>query len=281
MKNRTQVIEKELKVTAEEFRRLYKEEGYAQIGKKGIMYTDASTKIAKKILAQNPAMLTMFNQMKRNEGYSLRPLRYHQTTHQKLMEYGKNQGYKMDDVVRVYLFNRIKNACIGFIAELYAIIMMLENFDNIVILINEKADLEEAVDLILVYLPDMIAFPVHVTAKSAGEGSLNEKEKRVLGRNSRFDVALYYNIKIDDDNSFRLGEFAFFRRNYLIDTFNDWKNNKNDWHPGENVGYRLNDSAFSERFANLGGTWELFKASKVEKRYEPVIGEVILLLQGQ
>lgn len=281
MKHRTKVIEKELKVTAEEFRRLYKKEGHSHIGEKWITYNDAAKKVAKKILARNPAMVTMFNQMKREEGYSLSPVRCHQTTHQKLMEYGKNQGYKMDDVVRVYLFNRIKNACIGFVAELYAIIMMLEHFDNIVILVNEKADLEKGVDFVLVYLPDMIAFPVHVTAKSAGKVSLNEKEKRVLGRNKRFDVALYYNIKIDDDNSFRLGEFAFFRKNYLIDTFNDWKNNKNDWHPGENVGYRLNDSAFSERFADLGGTWELFKASKVEKRYEPVIGEVISLLQGQ
>ncbi|WP_416135825.1 hypothetical protein ACM2W4_15445 [Enterococcus casseliflavus] len=281
MKNRTKVIEIELEVTAEEFRRLYKKGGHSHIGKKAILYTDASEKVAEKILAENPAMVTVFNQMKRKEGYSLRPLSYHQTTHQKLIEYGNNQGYKMDNVVSIYLFNRIKNTCISCIAEFYAIMMMLENFDNIVVLTNEKADLEKGVDFILVDLPNMIAFPVHVTTQSAGENSLNEKETRVRGRNNKSDVALYYNNKTDDDNSFRLGEFAFFRKYYLSCAFNDWKNNKNDWHPGENVGYRLDNAAFSERFANLGGTWELFRANKIEKRYEPVIEEVISLLLGQ
>ncbi len=42
MKNKTQVIEKELKVTAEEFRRLYKKEEHSQIGKRVIQYTDAA-----------------------------------------------------------------------------------------------------------------------------------------------------------------------------------------------------------------------------------------------
>ncbi|WP_288362461.1 hypothetical protein [uncultured Enterococcus sp.] len=281
MKNRTKVIEKELKVTAEEFRHLYKNEEHSQIGKRVILYTDAATKVGDKILAQNPAMVALFNQMKYKEGYSLSPLRYHQATYQKFIEYGINQGYKMDDVVRVFLFNRIKDTCISCIAEMYAIIMMIENFDNIVILTNEKADLETGVDFILVYLPDMIAFPVHVTTQAAGKNSLNEKETRVSGRNNRHDVALYYNKKINDSHSFKLGEFAFFKKYYLRCEFNDWKNNKNDWHPGENVGYRLDDSEFSERFANLGGTWELFKANKIEKRYEPVIEEVTSLLLRQ
>ncbi|WP_270286771.1 hypothetical protein [Enterococcus casseliflavus] len=281
MKNKTKVIEKELKVTAEEFRHLYKKEEHSQIGGKWVTYNEASKKVGDKILAQNPAMVVLFDQMKYKEGYSLRPLCYHQATYQKFIKYGENQGYKMDDVVRGYLFNRIKDTCIGCIAEMYAIIMMIENFDNIVILTNEKADLETGVDFILVYLPHMIAFPVHVTTQAAGKDSLNEKETRVPGRNNRYDVALYYNKKINDNHSFKLGEFAFFKKYYLSCAFNDWKDNKNDWHPGENVGYRLNDSEFSERFANLGGTWELFKANKIEKRYEPMIEEVTSLLLGQ
>lgn len=203
MKNRTQVIEKELKFTAEEFRRLFKKEGYSQIEKRGIPYTDESVKVAEKILNENPAMVTEFNQMQRKADFLIKPSHYVLTTLQKFIKYGENQHYKIDDVVGVYLFNRLKNACIGFMAEVYAIIIMLENFDNAIILTNEEADLKEGVDFMLIDLASKTAFPVHVTAQSAGKNSLNEKEERVRGRNNNFDVPFYYSKKIEDDNSLK------------------------------------------------------------------------------
>lgn len=165
-------------------------------------------------------------------------------------------------------------------AEIYAIIMMLENFDNVIILTNEEADLKEGVDFILVDLESKIAFPMHVTAQTAGKNSLNEKERRVRGRNNNSDVPLYYSKEIEGNNSFLLGEFAFFKKTYLRRSFNDWKNNKNDWHPGENLGYKLDNSEFIDRCVKHGGNWELFKSNKIEKRYGLVIKEIISLFQG-
>ena len=163
---------------------------------------------------------------------------------------------------------------------MYATVMMLENFDNVLILTNEEADLKEGVDFILVELESKIAFPVHVTAQTAGKDSLNEKEGRMEGRNNDSDVPLYYSKKTEDDNSFLLGEFAFFKKTYLRHSFNDWKNNKNDWHPGENLGYKLDNSEFIDRCVIYRGNWELFKSNKIEKRYGLVIKEIISFLQG-
>lgn len=248
--------------------------------KKFIPYTTNDTEIGEAILKKSPSMVSLFNSMKRGNSCIPNQCHYVLSSLNALIDHAMENSYTITEEIRIYLYNRLKKAYMGFIVEEYVIRLTLENFENVLILTNETSDLNEGVDFLLVDLKTEIVYRVHVTSKYTGYDKLAEKEMRGYDRDFTFDVHILYNPSFADETSYLVGDFPFPELSFIEESINAWRSNYNEWHPYEEVGYKLDDPILKSRCTRHGGSWEIYRAHKIESWYEPIIDRVKMLLNN-
>lgn len=282
---RNRVIEKKIQTTTEDFIALFSKNEYAQIkGRKYTHYSKNDVTVSEEILKSNIAMVVEFNKLMQDGYYIPTQCHYVLSTLTTLLESAIEEGYQITEAIETYLFNRYKKSYMGFIAEEYAIRLFIENFKNILILTNEQGDLYEGVDFLIVDLETEMVYRVHITSIEDGKKKLDDKERRGRDRKFSVDVYLLYDPRNENETSFILNKypnnFPFFKRSYIEDSFNVWKNNINEWHPDEDVGYTLDSLELKKRCTRYGGIWEMYRANHIDPSYEATINKVKTMLNS-
>ncbi|MCC5894070.1 MAG: hypothetical protein JJU16_01280 [Alkalibacterium sp.] len=269
MKNESQVTEKRLKLTAREIRNLLVLDDFKVTRRTAYVYgKDKEDTIT--LIKMAGSFVVMFNHLMKQHG----PL----ITEQSYVDYVMNMFYRksieggiaINEKMRNYLLWRTEGAYRGFVAELYAVTLMLESVPNILIIKNQAADIEKGEDFSVICLSTKSLQSVHVTS-IGGLDFMDEKEQRVKWRTFKGHVILTYNYQQNDRHSFLKNGFPFFYKKYLVQTFEECKKD-------ERIGISVYSAEFESTFTNCGGEWEVFRSNDIDPSYEEEIQEIKRIL---
>lgn len=275
MKKELQVTEKEMNMTAREMRESFKKPEYKPA--RTIAFLDRTKpeeeKTVDNFIAGCTPFVIIFSQLMDKHENIITENSFVDFALTMFNIKAVERSFEMTSERKAYLRWRAESAYKGFVTELYATTLLLETIPNILISTNVKADLKEGVDFLVSVLGSDITHRFHVTSIE-GEKRISYKEKKIAGRYFGKDKFLVYNNHCDDDKSYRINSFPFFRKKYLLDTFEASINDKSK-------GFKNNDPDFIDRCVRHGGEWKILKENEINPSYEGEVQEIKKILSNK
>lgn len=265
MRKEIKVIDKELKLTAAEFRTLFESPEY-ESAKTSMFVSAEEEELIDAFLKNCDPFVILFNRlMDRHETVITEWLL---VKHAEAMfeEQAIKSNFSLTAKRRKYLRWRVESAYKGFVTELYAMTLLSENVPDILISTNATADLKEGVDFMVSFLETNMTYRYHATSHE-GLKRLNYKENKVPGRYFGKDPNISYNNKEDDEHSYLINGFPFFKDQYLLKCLEEMIDDKSK-------GFWTDDSNFLDRCTKHGGVWETLKSNDVDHSLEEAIERI-------
>ena len=270
MKKEIQVVEKKLMMSAREFRDLFSRTDY-QVAKT-IAFID-NEKEVDDFLNDSKAFITMFNELIDDYEILICETVFIEHVMDNLFQRAQETNFNMTPLIEKYLRWRAESAYKGFINELYASTLLLENLPNVIIIKSEAIDRKEGVDFIVNCLETEMVQRTHVTSSNS-RSRVTTKEQRGKERNNERDMIVTYNHKVEDAHSFIKNGFPFFKKKYLLRTFYDHNKNKQK-------GYKMDDPQFIKKLTQYGGVLEIYRSNQMDPSYEDSIQKFIKVLENK
>lgn len=251
--NKITFSQKKIGIRTIDMQKLFETKEYEQFEgiRKKKKYSEQSTEAGNCIINDSPPMVLLFDSMLKDSGTIISQADYVRNVYSMITENMKeiHKG-KLTNDVKDYIFNRIKKAYMGFVAEYHALLMIVEKIEDVIILTNTRADLRAGIDFVLISLKNDKIYDVHVTSMKSGEEYLVKKEKRGRNRDFTRDVVLLYNPSSDDQRSYQINTFPFFREKYIKRKFADWE-------VDQKLGTTLDNSKLKKMMESGYRNWEL------------------------
>lgn len=271
MTKKISIVEAKDIVGMAELRNKYRSNTYGGMHTRDFEISKESKDKADMIFNSSGTMLSIYNRIVNDSDSIVSPYKIIRKIYREFIDIAE-KNYELNDEIDTAIYNRVKNAVKGFIAQDNAIPLFLEVSDDLLILTNESLDINGGVDFIVITLSTNMAYFIHVTTLGEGEESVKEKENKCSKRNFGTHCLLFYSSKEDCELSFLINEIAFFKRNYIVDCITDWKED-------QTKGMRIDGVDFKKEFMKYNGEWKLFKSSELRREYENEVEELIAFLE--
>lgn len=272
MKNKIKFVEQSHSLTPRGIRTLFHDKGYGQAHERIIKITKESKDKANRIVDSYTPMIKLYRQIQKDAGTIVSFYKTIQSIHGDIIKHATKENIELNDEIDTAVYNRVKNAVIGFFVQDYGIYLFLEASEEIIILSNDDHDLYGGVDFIIIHIPSGMAYFVHVTTLKEGENSIVQKGLTSTERKFIGHCALFYVKDSEGDLNFKIDEAPFFKLNHLRTSLNTWREDKN-------MGISIYDKEFKEELKKYKGEWKLFKSNKLLEEYKLEAEEIIAFLE--
>lgn len=273
MTNRITIIDGKELVKISELRNKYRNSSFGGTHTRSLTLSRESQKIARSIVSSTSTMVSIYNRIVNESDLIVPPYKIIRQIHQELTDFAAEEGYELTDEIDTAIYNRVQTAVKGFIIQSNAIPHFLEVSDDLIILTNESMDVNGKVDFIAVRFSTQMAYFIHVTTLDERNRSIKEKKHKSSNGNSGEHCWLLYSATEEDcDASFLINELAFFKRKYINQSLNAWRDDKNK-------GIRIDDMDFKREFLKHKGEWKLYKSKELHEDYENEVEELITFLE--